>query len=259
MFSFSKKQRFSRPLSTTKNFHASLDEFNTKLASGENFSLARFGDGEMVVINGEAIDLSEKCNGEHHYIPGNVQHEAQRAMLTAALLYQSNDYFVGIACPCCVGEPRFLQLKQQSQQSEAQLTWANIFVNSNFPRFQALTIPLLASRKIILISHIKSQLAGLPFAVERHFGVGPNAWLRDHDRLLAELTAYIEQHQVRDHVFLFCAGVLSNILIFELHERFPQNTYLDVGSVFDVELGLGMTRKYLMKKRRRLRKTCVWL
>ena len=35
MFSFLRKQRFSRPLSITKNFYAALDEFNTKLASGE--------------------------------------------------------------------------------------------------------------------------------------------------------------------------------------------------------------------------------
>lgn len=259
MFSFLKKQRFLLPLSTSKHFHAELDSFNAKLASGENFSLVRFGDGEMVVINGEAIDLSKKCNGEHQYIPGNAQHEAQRALLAAALSYRSNDYFVGIACPCCVGEQHFLQLKQQSQQSESQLTWANIFVNSNFPRFQECTIPLLTGRKVVLISHTKSQPAGLPFPIERHFGVGPNAWLRDHDRLLAELSAYIELHHVFDHVFLFCAGVLSNILIYELHQRFPDNTYLDVGSVFDVELGLGMTRKYLMKKRRRLRKICVWI
>lgn len=259
MFSFLKKQRFCLPLSTSKHFHAALDNFNAKLAAGKNFSLVRFGDGEMVVINGEAIDLSKKCNGEHQYIPGNTQHEAQRALLAAALRYRSKDYFVGIACPCCVGEQPFLQLKEQSQQPESQLTWANIFVNSNFPRFQAYTIPLLTRRKVVLISHTKSQPAGLPFSIERHFGVGPNAWLHDHDRLLDELSTYIDLHHVFDHVFLFCAGLLSNILIYELHERFPDNTYLDVGSAFDVELGLGMTRKYLMKKRGRLRKTCVWI
>ena len=158
-----------------------------------------------------------------------------------------------------MGEQHFLVLKHQSQQPESQLTWANIFVNSNFLRFQAPTIPLLAQCQIVLISHTKSQPAGLPFPIERHFGVGPNAWLRDHDRLLAKPIGFIEKHAIRDHVLLFCAGVLSNILIYELHERFPQNTYLDVCSVFDVELGLGMTRKYLMKKRRRLRKTCVWI
>jgi hypothetical protein len=259
MFSFLKKQRFCRPISTTKLFHAALDDVNANLASGKNFSLARFGDGEMAVINGEAIDLLEKWHGEHQYIPGSSQHETQRARLTASLLHQSKNYFVGIACPCCVGEQAFLKLKQQSQQRESQLTWANVFVNSNFPRFQALTTPLLAKRKTVLISHIKSQPTGLPFLIERHFGVGPNAWLRDHDRLLGELTNFIEQYTVHDHVFLFCAGVLSNILIFELHQRFPQNTYLDVGSVFDVELGLGATRKYLMNKRRRLRKICVWI
>lgn len=259
MFSFLNRQRFSSPVSTEKDFHAELEKFIAMLDSGVNFALVRFGDGEMTVINGDPIDLSEKCNGEHRYVPGEATHEEQRKRLQDSLRYQDETYYVGIACPCCVGEENFLRLKQQSGQPEAQLTWANIFVNSNYPRFRATVVPVLARHRVILVSHHRSRPEGLPFDVSRHFGVGPNAWLNDYGRCRDELVGFIETNRVQDHVFLFAAGVLSNILIHELHQRFPGNTYLDIGSVFDVDLGLGMTRKYLRNSRRRLKKTCVWI
>ncbi|MEI6972608.1 MAG: hypothetical protein WCL44_13960 [bacterium] len=259
MFSFLKKKRFLLPLSTEKNFHGELDRFNTMLQSGENFALVRFGDGEMTVINGDPIDLSKKCNGEHRYIPGEAKHEEQRERLKYSLRYQAANYYVGIACPCCVGEQQFLNLKRQAMQPETHLTWANIFVNSNFERFRSLVVPALARRKVVLVCHRKGRPAGLPFTVVRHFGVGPNAWLNDYDSCLNELTCFIRQENIANHVFLFSAGVLSNILICELHQHFPNNTYLDIGSVFDVELGLGMTRRYLKNSRKQLSKTCVWI
>jgi hypothetical protein len=254
-----KKNRFSLPLSTEKHFHDDLDRFTAKLDSCENFALVRFGDGEMIVINGGAIDLSEKCNGEHQYIPGTETHEIQRERLRSALCHRSADYYVGIACPCCVGEEKFLRLKQLSGQTDDKLTWANLFVNSNFPRFKSLTVPALAKRDIVLVGHTKSRPDGLPFEVVRHFGVGPNAWINDYPRSLGALAGFIEQNHIQNHVFLFAAGVLSNILICELHQQFPNNTYLDIGSVFDVELGLGTTRRYLKNSRRRLKKVCVWI
>jgi len=123
--------RFHVEHPSNKSFHDELKQFNVRLTEQENFSLVRFGDGEMIIINGEAIDLSQKYNGEHQYIPDEKQHEQQREILRQSLVWQSSNYYVGIACPCCVGTPAFLALKDQSEQPEQQLTWANIFVNSN--------------------------------------------------------------------------------------------------------------------------------
>ncbi len=259
MFDFFKRRRSSASLvpGGGKDFREELRLFTDKLINHENFSLARFGDGEMIVINGESIDLSTKYNGEHKYIPGEKRNEMQRSLLRDALTYQSTDYYVGIACPCCVGEEKFFALKKQSGQLERQLTWANVFVNSNYQHFKESTTQALSTREIVLVCHKNAQPTGLPFEIKSKFDVGANAWLDDHARLLPELTSFIKEQAITDHVFLFCAGVLSNILIYELQREFPQNSYIDIGSVFDVELGLGKTRKYL-KKGKTLQKTCVW-
>ena len=241
-----------------KDFASDLAALDKRLCVAENFAFVRFGDGEMIIIDGRGIDLFEKYNGEHRYIPGEPAHELQRERLRASLVYQHPQYFVGIACPCCVGKGNFFTLKERSGQSEDQLTWANLFVNSNYAGFREHTVAALASRTINMVCHQKATTDGLPFPVKHRFNVGANSWVDDYARTHDEISTYIRDNQVRDEVFLFAAGVLSNILVHELFEKFPDNTYIDLGSVFDVDMGLGKTRKYL-KKGKTLKKTCVWI
>jgi glycosyltransferase involved in cell wall biosynthesis len=245
-------------LPAPKAFRHELTLFTQKIANGENFSLVRFGDGEMVIINGEAIDLSEKCNGEHKYTPNNARDEGYRKILEESLLYQNDRYFVGLPCRCCVGDKHCEQLRAQSKQPPANLTWANLFVNANYPDFLKQTVDALSTQTINLVCHQKADLAGLPFTVSKDFRVGGNAWVESYDDLLTELTAYLENTKVEGQVFIFCAGVLSNMLVYQLTKWFPNNTYIDAGSVFDDMMGLGQTRKYLKGSKKRLKQVCVW-
>jgi len=240
-----------------KQFHAELSYFTRRIENQENFSLVRFGDGEMMIIEGQGIDLSAKYNGEHKYVPGDTQQEQQRSLLAQSLAHKQDDYFVGIACPCCVGQSSFDHLKQAAGQREEQLTWANVFVNSNYKAFQSSTVPALARRKVNIVCHEKANTDNLPFEINKRFSVGPNSWVNDYQRLRQEMLAYIQSSNSQSEVFLFCAGVLSNIIIFELAGQAPEHTYIDVGSVFDVQLQLGQTRKYL-KNGKTLKKVCVW-
>ncbi|MFK7859636.1 MAG: hypothetical protein AB8B64_12480 [Granulosicoccus sp.] len=244
----------------SKSFSGDLALFNSKFLSGEPFSLVRFGDGEMKIIQGEAIDLSSKYNGEHKYVPGQAVDEQQRVRLTESLKFQDTRYFVGIACPCCVGIDNFMDLKKASGQPESQLTWANIFVNANYHPFLEQTTPLFTNRKIAMVCHERADLNGLPFTVEKRFSTGGNSWINDHQRVYQELHdtfSSLEQGDKDSWVVLFCAGVLSNILVKEMTIRHPGHTYIDLGSVYDSKMNLGKTRKYL-KGSKNLKKVCVW-
>lgn len=257
MFDLFKRKDNALTSSHEKQFQPELEKFTRWIAEGKNYSLVRFGDGEMKIINGVKTDLSHKVHGEHKYSPNNAQDERQRALLRSALQHQGDNYHVGIACPCCVGMDNFQALKDQSKQQESHLTWANIFVNSNFATFKKSTTPTIGAREVTLVANQAAKPEGLPFKVKKTFAVGSNAWVRDPDKLLTEISNHLDKGPETDQLFLFCAGVLSNIAIYELTKRYPQNTYLDLGSVYDVELGLGKTRKYL-KKGRTLKKTCIW-
>ncbi|MEM7379450.1 MAG: hypothetical protein AAF460_18340 [Pseudomonadota bacterium] len=242
-----------------KRFDAALHTFNARLRSRTHFALTRFGDGEMHIINGTAIDLSAKLHGEHRYQPGEADGERQRERLRASMRYQHPDYFVGIACPCCVGLAQFRTLQAGSGQAESQLTWANVFVNANYATFRSDTLAAIADWPTppLLIGHQAADPAGLPFPVAAHVKTGGNAWIQDCDRVLDEVEAVFSAQGAVDRLLLVCAGVLSNIVIAELHAAHPHNTYLDLGSTLDVDLGLGETRKYL-RSGRSLSKVCVW-
>jgi glycosyltransferase involved in cell wall biosynthesis len=241
-----------------KTFSGDLFLFNNKLKNRENFSLVRFGDGEMIVINGKSIDLSEKCNGEHRYTPDNPEDEQHRQTLEASLLYQNPQYFVGLPCRCCVGDEHCDALRAQAQQDEKQLTWANLFVNANYPLFLDSTVDLFSSRPVNVICHQNADLQTLPFTPIKDFRVGANAWVQDYQSVLLQMEKHINENKIENEIFLFCAGVLSNMLIYQLTKKYPNNTYIDLGSVFDVTMGLGKTRKYLKGSKRRLQKVCVW-
>jgi len=224
----------------------------------KSFSLVRFGDGEMIVINGESIDLSKKCNGEHKYTPDNAEDERHRKILEESLLFKHKQYFVGLPCRCCVGDEHCDQLRSQSQQEEASLTWANLFVNSNYAAFLDSTVPVFQSRVINIVCHKEADIHNLPFTTSKDFRVEGNAWVVNYGRLLEEIKAYISENDIEDEVFIFCAGVLSNMLIYQLTKTYPNNTYIDLGSVFDAVMDLGKTRKYLKGSRKQLKKVCVW-
>lgn len=240
-----------------KNFNDELLIFTDKLINHENFSIVRFGDGEMLIIKGEPIDLS-KSTGGFKYTPNDTNDEKYREILVESLLFQHKNYFVGLPARCCVGDEYCDSLRSLAKQNEQQLTWATIFANNNYPTFLNITVEAISKREVNIICFNKAILDNLPFAIAQDFRIGINAWTDDYDTTLDELDRYIENNQIRNQVFIFCAGVLSNMLIYKLTEKHPDNTYIDVGSVFDIHLCLGKTRRYLKSNEKRLAHACIW-
>ena len=60
------------------------------------------------------------------------------------------------------------------------------------------------------------------------------------------MTEWISQNDIRDHVFLFAASSLSNMIIHEGYKDFPNNTYMDIGSSLNPMIpGIGSRRAYM--------------
>jgi hypothetical protein len=237
------------------------NDFNFVLESiknKKNLSISRYGDGELIIIEGTAINLLDKGVGEFEFNPNNSVYELSQKLLSESFVYHDDTYLVGIACKCCVGEERFNYMKIKSTQKESNLTWANIFVNSNYKRFTNELLPELKNRDIILICHEKGDVSNLPFNVkeENIFKVKTNAWLHDLE-LINDLKNYISENNIMDHVFLISAGPFANILVHQLHSFNKKNTYLDIGSTLDGYLKLPLTRRYL-RGGDTLNKTCIW-
>lgn len=241
-----------------KTFKGDFNKFLNLIQNRTNFSLTRFGDGEMMIINGTKLDLLKKGPGEFAYIPNDSKYEESRKMLEDSFKYVDDNYFVGIACRCCVGNDKHENMKISCAQPDSNLTWANIIVNSNFDSFNNHMIPSLRDRKLALVCHESSNVNHLPFEIDKNliFKVKADAWIHNIN-LIDRIKKIIDDNQMKDYVFLISAGPFANILAYELHKFNKYNTYLDIGSVLDAHLGLPLTRGYL-NGAATLKKICIW-
>ena len=241
-----------------KFFPSDLQILQEKLTNKEHFAFNKAADGELAIVRGEAIDRTPLGNGEFKYTPGNPEDEIFRQKLIDALKYHHEQYFVGLACPCCVGKEKAIWMRNFVDKDEQYLTWANLLVNSNYDHYVKHIVPLFSEYEVILVCNYQATLDNLPFSVKQDFRCGANAWRADY-HLLDEIKNYLESQQITNHLFLFCCGPLGNILVHQLFTNYPDNTYLDIGSTLDPWLfgEQGYTRGYL-KNKPEINKECKW-
>jgi len=241
-----------------KTFKGDFDLFVNKIKNNEHFALSRWGDGELMILENKPIDLRHKGDGEFRHDPTSESSLKMRDVLIKSYTHKDKDYYIGVACQCCVGKEKFDYMRKLSDQSERNLTWANIFVNSNYKYFLNDLLPALDGKKVILIANEKgfSNKDNLPFKVDQYYCIGTDAWISNSD-LTYKLMMDIGEFNMRDYVFLFAAGPYANILTYELWKYNRNNTYIDIGSTLDKLLGLTVTRLYLQGAET-LNKTCIW-
>lgn len=240
-----------------KTFKGDLDYFINKLNKGIPLALSRWGDGELMILENKPIDLTSKGDGEFKHDPASQAHLKMRDVLMKSYTYQDLDYHIGIACQCCVGKEKFEYMKKLSGQPLSNLTWANIFVNSNYQYFLSELLPVLKDKKIILIANKNSKIHDLPFKIEKFYSISTDAWITNY-QLSQHLQQEIGEFNMTNYVYLIAAGPFANILTYELWKYKPYtNTFIDIGSTLDKYLGLKITRGYLQGALT-LNKTCIW-
>jgi len=239
-----------------KTFEGDFNKFLQKIVDGEPFSLSRWGDGELSILEGKNLDLREKGNGEFRYDKDIEEYQRLRDDMYESYTYKDDNYYIGIACSCCVGDDKYQYMKTLSLQDEDNLTWANIFVNSNYPKFEEQYVPIFSNITTNIVVNEKSSLLSLPFVPKKYWFVGTDAWLTNY-QLIDEISDYILENNIENELFLFAAGPFANILTYKLWKASPKNTYIDIGSVLDPYLGLLLTRGYLLGAAT-LNKTCIW-
>ena len=240
-----------------KTFGGDFDLFLNKIKNGEHFSLSRWGDGELMILEGVGIDIRAKGNGEFRYNPNLTEYDGVRNKLLESYLFVDKNYYIGVACACCVGNQKYQYMKQKCGQSEEYLTWANIFVNANYRRTIAELIPELNNHVVNLVVNNNSNFSQLPFKYKKAWTVGADAWLNNYN-LIDELIRYIRDNEIKNELFLFAAGPFANILTYELWKNgSKENTYIDIGSILEPHLQLKITRGYHMGAPE-LNKVCIW-
>lgn len=210
-----------------KTFRSDIQKFKTKIANKENFTLSKYADGEWAVMQNHKIN-----NKEFWFDPDDEQDKLRRKLLLDSFKYKNKNYYVGISCPCCQGIDTFNEMKNESNQDDEHLTWANLWVNSNYKYYVENIIPLFKERNVVLFCNKKAKIYNLPFKPWITFTVENNAW-GDSFSVLEEAKFMVSHNGVTDALFLFCCGPFGNILAHQLTVYNQSNTYLDVGSTLN--------------------------
>lgn len=264
-----------------KSFKEDFDKLLNKLKNNEHFAFIRFSDGEMFVLQNKKLELSEKGTFINDQLAGPTytaedyklfdpeQHQFLYDKLWKSFQHEQENYFVGISCACCVGMSNFQWMKhtcglnKSLDDSNYQLTWANLFVNSNYPRFVKEFMPELTRKKIVLICNERADLTKSTLEIVKDFRIGRNAMVNNFD-LHVDISKWIEENNIKDHVFCFSASSLTNITVYELFRKHSNNTFLDIGTTMNPFFGFPLNRDYLRaywtnQNHQDLHKVCVWL
>jgi hypothetical protein len=248
-------------MSNTKTFDGDFDIFKEKLQNRENFSFIRFSDGELYILQNKRLELKE-----NHYIIDNVagpgwynseeqkefipgKHDFYRRKLEESLRYNKPNFYRGICTKPDVNQSTFNYMINLSGGDETWLTWANLFINGNYPRYVEEIVPLFKDREIIMIVNESADLSGLPFPVKKDFRVGTNCFINNYG-LIEELKKYIDDNGIENHLFLISAASLTNLIGHQLHMHNPNNSYIDIGSTLNPLMkmeGWKGSRTYLLE------------
>lgn len=240
------------------NYKADFFKLLKKLKEKENFAYVRYSDGEAIVMQNkklvlasEHVDVAEQRLGfgyseqDHkEFIP--EKHGFVKDKLIESYKYKAANYFVGSICESCdcASKEYAKWMQDEYGQLDERYTSANLLVNGNYADFITHFVPALKDRQNVIICNEHATFDNLPFEVEKDFRVGQNCIVNDH-YLIDDIKSYIDKNNIKNHVFLFSASSLSEILIHKLYEHSPDNTFVDVGTTLHPYLNLEIAREYL--------------
>jgi hypothetical protein len=256
-----------------KNFREHFNNFKRKLREQEHFAFSRFSDGEMYILqnkelklDNDLIQIGERKQGGVYQAPDfkhfdPKEHSFYQQKLVESLQYKQPNYYRGISCSCCVGKEQFDWQVDLAGGDDETLTWANLWVNGNYPFFIREILPIFYSRDCVFIGHEDAKLDRLPFFV-KDFRVGYNAMINDYGKI-EDIKNWIKEENIENHVFLFSASSFTNLAVVELFREFPNNTYIDIGTCLTPMMDMPTHRGYLeafwgYRGGKDLQKICVW-
>jgi hypothetical protein len=232
--------KFTTP--PNKDYKQDISILHEALLSGENISFSKFCDGEWAVMQNKEIN-----NKEFWFNPNSEKDQEKRKALIDAFQYKNNRYFVGITCVNVFGLQTHRDMVQLSQQDQEHLTWADIWVNSNYTYYKRNILSLYNNIDIVLVANRNAKIQNLPFRPYLFVPVEHNAWEYNWN-LIEEMINLVQSPRFYENLtFLFCCGPFGNILCHRLTEANPKNTYLDIGSTLNPWLkSAGFERDYYM-------------
>ncbi|MDD3302265.1 MAG: hypothetical protein PHN31_01820 [Candidatus Gracilibacteria bacterium] len=121
-------------------------------------------------------------------------------------------------------------------------TFATLFVNNNYKLFKKELESI--KEKVVLVANSIGEGNDYPFKVKKYIPIPFDVvgYYQDNKEEILELCQQIANN--KNKLVLFCAGPLSNIMIYECWKFNKNNRYIDIGSTLDEYIMKRPTRNY---------------
>jgi len=137
-------------------------------------------------------------------------------------------------------------LRERINQNEENITFADIWVNGNYPRFKKFLYEELDEPVVLIVSEKAMNRDISPIKCKMFLPVPTDVvhvYEQNADKIDESLTAIAREHQ--DTLFMVSAGPLSEAIINRLYCSNPNNRYIDFGSSLDEVVHGRKTRPYM--------------
>jgi hypothetical protein len=231
-----------------------LIKFKKMVSNREPFTFIRFSDGEIEILRNRFL----KINNHEIIFKGKTYkniypdydsklfdpnlHSHIRNDLLEAAKYKSWNYYIGIpSTHNNMREDRDYLVSLQGGVNP-QITFADIFINSNYSDFKRKLIPLFNRSDLYIVCNFRSIFSG-PLERAIKIPIGDN-FFATYEKTFSEV--YEQLINVNQNaLILSSASSLSNILGHKLHLVRPDVTFLDIGTSLNYLMGLkSSTRLY---------------
>lgn len=214
------------------------------------FALLRYGDGEVIVME-ESMPIDQVANGRHGIIfnPGTDIDKMLSAELFASLNYTSPNYYVGVPDSRKWRERLFKFMMVDNSlltSNEIFMCGENLGKGIGQIVFLKEFLKLLESNEYVFQWICNEKVGDLSLrTIDRLWTLKDNGWKSQYKDIMVDLLKYVLN--VENEIFLFSAAMFSEILIHHCWSVNPNNTYIDIGSVFDPIVFEQPTRSYHAK------------
>lgn len=200
-----------------------LEQLIQKIKNGEGFGIIRPGDGEDMIIN------EKKFTAQMGDDWTNNKSVILKQQLIDSFNIVNPRLYIGIPCNTCCNAMFYNNYMENFRIPKSQLTYANIFCNSNWPRLIQFLKSYEKGFYLITSGEKECDFPIIEKLVIDKYLVNnwDTCWENETDRI----EKYIKDKT--NELICFASGPLSKIWIPRCMELNPNNTYLDIGSALD--------------------------
>ena len=224
-------------------FSDHFDFFWKLIDSKNNFTFARYADGEILLMKGQEVGSFTQASMVDKWQSPNFLTKVGSQLIETLNHTEDNYYYAISSVSDNINDYNFL--KNNIKQSQDKLTFVNLWINANYKK----TINKIISnkREVILICNENARVDNFPFNVidiKSFPNDCVNFWEENGNAYIIQLLESVKSYN--NTLFYISCGPVSEIIIHNLYKQNPNNTYIDIGSCIDQFIHKKITRPYMV-------------